>query len=485
MKRQFPMTNPSTPAYAAAGASVIFMEKMDDARQKLRKLKPFIGKRADGLLIRYNSGSLDEKHDLLEIINLLLHKHGIESIEEQVVLPPPGTKEAMGDISIGKIQYLNRPSYDLGIRFNELTRHTGIFGSTGTGKTTLAKNMLREMIHKNLPFIVFDWETNYRNIIKEYPQIKIFTIGSDVAPFFFNYLKIPPDLSYQDYIKNVIEVFNRAYIGGVGSDSILLKVFDEAYREHQMPTTEDARKILAGNMTGKKMRGREMLWKQSSLRMLEFLSYGGTGKVYNVKDFYPIEKLEKDFVIFELGALANSNDKRFFVEIFTLWYWLYKEHQGIEDEALKHVMVFEEFHNIVDNSQKDDLIQKIFRQIRKYGTGLVIIDQTPSLIPIPIFENLYTKVTFSLNHKRNVDAVANAMNMDHEERKFIGMLKTGQAICRLMSRYIHPFLIQVPFIESALIFCDNEVRGHMEGFYKDYNPNNPQICKPGALRIPT
>lgn len=465
--------------------NVMFMEKMDDTRQKLRKLKPFIGKRADALWIRYNSGGQDEKYDLLEIINLLLHKYDIESIEDQVVLPPPVLKEAEGDIPVGKIQYLNRPTYDLGIQFSELTRHTGIFGSTGTGKTTLAKNILREMVQKNIPFIVFDWERNYRNLIKEYPQIKVFTIGSDTAPFFFNYLKIPPDLSYKDYIKNVIEVFNRAYIGGVGSDSILLKVFDEAYREHQMPTTEDARIILAGNMTGKKMRGREMLWKQSSLRMLEFLSYGGTGKVYNVKDFYPIERLEKDFVIFELGALANSNDKRFFVEMFTLWYWLYKEHQGIEHETLKHVMVFEEFHNIVDNSQKDDLIQKIFRQIRKYGTGLIIIDQTPSLIPNPVFENLYTKITFSLNHRRNVDAVANAMNMDREERKFIGMLNTGKAICRLMGRYIHPFLIQVPFVENSLNCFDNEIQSHMQGFYKDYTPTSPQITEQRPLRIPT
>ena len=171
------------------------------------------------------------------------------------------------------------------------------------------------------------------------------------------------------------------------------------------------------------------------------------------------------------GALASSNDKRFFVEMFTLWYWLYKEYQGVENEALKHVMVFEEFHNILANSQKDDLIQKIFRQIRKYGTGLVIIDQTPSLIPNPIFENLYTKITFSLNHKQNVDAVASAMNMENDEKKFVGMLTTGQAICRLMARYIYPFLIQVPYVETEDHFSDNDLRTHMSGFYKDYNPN--------------
>ena len=66
--------------------------------------------------------------------------------------------------------------------------------------------------------------------------------------------------------------------------------------------------ILSAEMK-KKLRGRDMLWKQSSLRMLQFLSYGGIGEVFNTKLSYPIETLLNDYVIFELGALANKNDK--------------------------------------------------------------------------------------------------------------------------------------------------------------------------------
>jgi hypothetical protein len=295
---------------------------------------------------------------------------------------------------------------------------------------------------------------------------------------------MPDGLSYKEYVKNIIEVFNKAYIGGVGSDSVLLKVFDSAYRQHDVPTTQNALDILDDDMRGERLRGREMLWKQSSLRMLEFLSYGGTGDIFNVDDFYPIEKLLKDQVVFELGALASSNDKRFFVEMFTLWYWLYKEQQGIEDEKLKHVLVFEEFHNIVDNSGKEDLIQKIFRQIRKYGTGLIIIDQTPSLIPNPIFENIYSKITFSLNHKRNVTAIADAMFMDYGQTKYIGLLETGQAICRLMGRYNHPFLIDIPFSKSEQNIPDEVIREHMADFYKDYTPEKPQLEKIEPLQVP-
>jgi hypothetical protein len=457
---------------------------MDDVKGTLQKLKPFIGKKADALWVRYNTGDRIEKQEWEQMINLLADKYKISSIEENILLPPPPKEALQGEISIGSTQYLNHPSRPFGLHLSELTRHVGIFGSTGTGKTTLAKNILRELISHKIPFIVFDWEKNYRDLIKDNKEVKIFTIGADISPFFFNYFKMPEGITYQEYVKNVIEIFNKAYVGGAGSDSILLQVFDEAYQENEVPTTEDAHKILSSEMK-KKLRGREMLWKQSSLRMLQFLNYGGIGEVFNTKLSYPIESLLSDYVIFELGALANKNDKRFFIEIFTLWYWLYKERQGMEDEQLKHVLVFEEFHNIVENSQKDDLIQRIFRQIRKYGTCLLIIDQTPSLIPIPIFENLYTKITFSLNHKKNVDAIADAMYMDREERNYIGMLKIGQAICRLMGRYPYAFQLSIPFIRGGQFVPDSDIKEHMKDFYKDYRPNKPSVAPSAPLRTPT
>jgi hypothetical protein len=458
---------------------------MEEVKSKLRQLKPFIGKKADRIWVRYTIADKFESRKWEQMVNLLAEKYNINPIEEEIVLPPPDELTAKGDINIGRTNYLNQPPHEFGINFHELTRHVGIFGSTGSGKTTLSKNILRELIRKKIPFIVFDWEKNYRDLASENKNVKIFTIGADTSPFYFNYFKMPDGITYKEYVKNIIEVFNKAYLGGVGSDSVLLKVFDSAYRQHEVPTTQNALDILDDDMRGEKLRGREMLWKQSSLRMLEFLSYGGTGDIFNVNKFYPIENLLQDNVVFELGALASSNDKRFFVEMFTLWYWLHKEQQGIEDEKLKHVLVFEEFHNIVENSNKEDLIQKIFRQIRKYGTALVVIDQTPSLIPNPIFENIYSKITFSLNHKRNVTAISDAMFMDFGQSKFIGLLETGQAICRLMGRYNHPFLIDIPFSKSEQNISDEVICEHMADFYKDYSPEKPQLEEIEPLQVPT
>lgn len=458
--------------------------KMDDVKNTLRRLKPFIGNKADRIWARYTTAGIDEKDQWHQLVNLLAQKYKIDVIEDAITLPPPPKPLAAGDLFIGKTNYLSQPSYDFGINYGELTRHLGIFGSTGTGKTTLSKNILRDLIRSKVPFVVFDWERNYRDLIKENKDIKIFTVGADTVPFFFNYFKMPEGITFKEYVKSIIEVFSRAYIGGAGSDSVLLKVFDNIYRQNNLPTTKDALDALTQDMKGK-LRGREMLWKQSSLRMLEFLCYGGTGEMFNASQFYPIEKLLGEQIIFELGGLSSTNDKRFFIEMFILWYWLYKEIQGIEDEKLKHVFVFEEFHNIVDISKQDDLIQKIFRQIRKYGTGLVIIDQTPSLIPTAVFENLYTKITFSLNHKKNVMAIADAMYMDFQDRKCIGMLKTGQAICRLMGRYAYPFLIDIAFAKSTENISDQAIREHMQGFFNVYSPEKPASSETEPLRVPS
>ena len=197
-----------TPANAAGGAQKTLF-KMEDVKTTLRKLKPFIGKKADRLWIRYSTGDRREKEEWMQVINLLSEKYKIDTMEESVTLPPPVKEECTGDIVIGDTRYLNQPSQRFGLNLPELTRHMGIFGSTGTGKTTLAKNILRELAKRNIPFIVFDWERNYRDLLKENKAVKIFTIGTDISPFYFNYLKMPKGISYKEYVKNVVEYEGR------------------------------------------------------------------------------------------------------------------------------------------------------------------------------------------------------------------------------------------------------------------------------------
>jgi len=103
---------------------------MDNIKGTLQKLKPFIGKKADSLWVRYSTGDRDEKQEWTQVINLLAEKHKINGIEDDIVLPPPKKEELNGEISIGNTQYINQPSQEFKLNLSELTRHIGIFGST-------------------------------------------------------------------------------------------------------------------------------------------------------------------------------------------------------------------------------------------------------------------------------------------------------------------------------------------------------------------
>ena len=194
------------------------MESIQSLLQKLRPLYPESEQhKLNKIWTLYQTSDWDRKKDLEGFIHKLAASKGLNAVDEQIILPPPHENGAKGDISIGDVTYLDKLLFEYSLKLSELTRHTGIFGSTGTGKTTLARHIVRSLVKKKVPFIIFDWEQSYRGLIKESPEIKLFTIGKQTAPLQFNFFKVPPGIDYTEYVKNVIEVFNKAYVGGVGS----------------------------------------------------------------------------------------------------------------------------------------------------------------------------------------------------------------------------------------------------------------------------
>jgi hypothetical protein len=53
-----------------------------------------------------------------------------------------------------------------------------------------------------------------------------------------------------------------------------------------------------------------------------------------------------------------------------------------------------------------------------------------------------------------------------------------------MGRYPHPFLIDIPFVKPGQNITDEQVREHMQDFYKRYSPERPGKAQTAPLRIP-
>ncbi|MBW1781253.1 MAG: ATP-binding protein [Deltaproteobacteria bacterium] len=454
--------------------------------EKLKILEPILGRKKIQRLrqMYFFEDDFRAKKEIENLIDLFISRHAKNDIDDKIILPPPAQDLCQGDLNIGEIEYIDKPISNFNLKPKDINRHMGIFGSTGSGKTTFAKHLIRQLYKKGIPFLIFDWEKSYRNLINEFDDVQVMTVGSDINPLFLNFLNVPPGIPYDEYIKSIIAIISEDYIGGIGADTMLLNYMEMAYQETQNPFFEDLKQIVLREITrdmGKRGRlaGRSGLWKESVSRQITFLSKGASGAVVNPKRHYPLEELFSGPIVLEFGNLKSPYDRKFFIHVILNWLSIYNQHCGIHSEHLKQVMIFEEFHNIAMKGKEDNMVSTLFRESRKYGIGLIAIDQTPSEIPNAIFANMNTKVSFSLSTSRDITSMAKAMNLDTYKSKYLGMLKTGQAIINIKQRHHDPFLLRAPFAKQNENIQDEELRGRMKKFADNTTPDIQELDNPG------
>lgn len=459
--------------------------------EKLKLLQPVLGSRkVQGLRQMYFfADDSREKREIEARIDLLISRLVKKDIADEIILPPPEAADASGDIDCGDIVYLGRKTGRLGLKLRDVNRHTGIFGSTGSGKTTFAMNMIRQLHKRGIPFLIFDWEKSYRNLVKEFGDVQVFTVGTGIHPLHINILDVPPGISKDEYIKSLIALIAEDYLSGAGSDTMLMNYMRMAYEEHDNPTFSHLKEVvireITKDMKGRgRLSGRSGLWKETVQRIINFLSFGASGQVLEGDYYYPLDKLFQQNVVLELGGIQSPRDRKFIIHAVINWLFHWLQSHGTYAEQLNQAIIFEEFHNITIKGREDNLISLLFRQCRKYGMGLVAIDQTPSEIPNSIYANMNTKISFSIGTNTDLQAMSKAMNLGTFTAPFLGMLRTGQAIINIKQRHQDSFLIEPPFVPEEGNICDDELRQAMCHFADEIRKSQPEIPQSPISQAP-
>jgi hypothetical protein len=430
------------------------MAWQDEVEGLFRKLKPVLGKEIDALWLAYNTQTDSRsRQEIVGILYSLASKHLNETFDKKVLLSVPEADIADGEYRLGQVVYAGEELHPFGLREDEWLRHVGIFGTTGSGKTNCSFLLLRELVAKKKPFLIFDWKRNYRDLLalEDFSGLKVYTIGREDCPLFFNPLVPPPGTSCQTWLKKLIEVMCHAYFLGEGVAFLLQKAIDKAYSDagvyyeavSEYPTFRDVLAILEKM----EVKGRKALWMDSTLRTLGVLCFGEFGRVLNVRKPFPMADLLKGSVVLELDALTNS-DKTFFIEALLLWIHHYRLAEG-QREVFKHAIVIEEAHHILLRKKQEmtgteAITDIILREIRELGEAIILIDQHPSLISMPALGNTYTTLCFGLKHKADMFTISESLLLEKEQVDFLGQLETGTAIVKLQGRYFKPFLVRFP-----------------------------------------
>lgn len=454
------------------------MKWQNEVENLFKKLKPVLGEeKINQLWLAYQTRTDPRsRSEILGRLQVLASKFLDENFDRKVLLSVPPKEVITGQYPVGRVFYGEKECCTFGFQENEWIQHVGIFGRSGSGKTNTVFVILWNLLKKKKPFLIFDWKRNYRDILAHRlgKEVKVYTIGRDVCPFFFNPLIPPKGTEPQTWLKKLIEIMCHAYFLGEGVSYLLQRAIDQTYtglgvyergeKKERFPTFFDVKESLETI----KVKGRSAQWMDSTLRTLGVLCFGQFSRVLNTEKNSPVEELLKENAVFELDSLTNS-DKTFFIESLLLWIHHFRLTEGAR-ETFKHAIIIEEAHHILLRKKQEmtgteAVTDIILREIRELGESIILIDQHPSLISMPALGNTYTTICMNLKHKTDMRTISESLLLDDEQIDFLGQLEVGTAIVKLQGRYFQPFLVKIPlFPVKKGEITDKDIKGENESY---------------------
>ena len=352
-----------------------------------------------------------------------------------------------GDIEVGKLRSSSKGD-TIGFNLKDLAKHMLVVGTPGSGKTTFSVGMLDRLWKEHhIPFLVIEPAKNeYRALVQSIPDLQVFTPGKNfISPFVYNPFVPPKNVKLETY-KSTLKT---AFAAGVSMTTPLDKIFEEAinncysdFRWLDTYTTDNKGKVFnitdfikcfqqtfdEIGYTGDKNIGRAGVVRLNSLVNL-FDNY------YSI----PIEDLLSKPTIIELAAIENAEQKALIISLLLLSVLSYVNANYVGEGGLKNVILLEEAHVLLDSNMNSGqgeanpssiaqgLIKRMLAEIRSYGVGLVIADQSPRKVGTDVVALTDIKVIFRLVEAADKQIIADSSNMSDAMIQRMSKLKPGEA----------------------------------------------------------
>ena len=402
-----------------------------------------------------------QKSGLRNEIDTLLGAYTPLLFSDKPLLRSPTLDESKGDVVFGKITQGSRKLHPFSLYLNEFTRHIGIYGQTGHGKTSFLYSLIDQLIELKIPFLYFDLKRDGRCLLRQQESL----IVIPWRQLRWNPLRNPPGMDVKLWWQLFAEVCGHVwgvYHAGV---NYLLEYLDRLYEKYKkggrFPTLQDLYEMML--KAEEKSRKRLDYFDVMYNRVRTLISV--LGPVINVETGFRLEDMLNRPVILEIDQL-RTDDQTFIVELMMTWIYAFRLVQGHRTEKLRHCIIVDEGHRIFDvNKEFRETTREMGRppidifptQFRDFGESLIITSQEPSLITNSLHANTLLKISGNLGSGRDIAAISEAMNLTEEETSCIPKLQRGEWIVRLSDRYTRPFIITTPYHPMDKDVSDDEV----------------------------
>jgi hypothetical protein len=382
-------------------------------------------------------------------------------------------------IRLGKVSGTSR---DIAVPLRSLTKHALIAGSTGSGKTTTALEILRQLWADHaVPFLVIEpvnSEANdYRKLADEpgFTALEIITVGDEGGtPLRFNPFEVPTGVLVGEHMANLLACFKAAFglfepLPSIYQDALNLTYLRAGFLSAERPTGikrtwPTVVEFLAAMAEVTKGLGYAGDVKANidaaSIRRAQQLVRGIAGSAFMTDRPNDIGRLLDHPVILELKSLGTGDEQALMMAL--LLNAITEHYQSVRGASadLVHVTLVEEAHRLLarsaggksaEDAQAKEKAAEAFANTlaenRKYGEGVIIAEQLPTKLVADAVKNTNLKIMHRLTAEDDRRYLGETMGMDEAQRLFAARLQTGEAL-----------LYSDEFAEAAHVSIDRTLR---------------------------
>ena len=380
--------------------------------------------------------------------------------------------EFSSSVKLGKVHHMGVDEYlDVNIDIQSLASHTFITGSTGAGKSNVIYKIVDELCKKNVPFLVVESaKGEYKHIFGSREDVNVFGTNASKTPLLkINPFRFPADVHVLEHIDRMIEIFNVCWPMYAAMPAVLKDAVERAYRsagwnldnssnhygEELFPNFSDLLiqlyRVINDSDFSQELKSNYI---GALVTRVKSLTNGINGQIFVSDEIDDTILFDRNTII-DLSRVASSETKAMIMGILIMRLQEYRMSEGGINKPLKHITVLEEVHNLLKRTSTEqstessnilgksvEMLANSIAEMRTYGEGFIIADQSPNMLDMSVIRNTNTKIILRLPDFSDRELVGKSAGLTEEQINELSRLSVGVAAV-FQNNWLEPVLCHI------------------------------------------